>query len=78
MKEVAEGQWVPDFASRYFRADFAYGLRAIQGIAHLCGVACPHIDEVMGWYEDVSENHGELRLTWSSMDEMVRAYTQER
>ena len=78
MREVAENRWVPDFASRYFRADFAYGLRAIQGIAHLCGAACPHMDEVVAWYENVSGNRNGLRLPWASMDEMVQAYTQEQ
>lgn len=78
MKEVAEGQWVPDFGSRYFRADFAYGLRAIQGIAHLSGAACPHMDEVVAWYEGASGNHDAIILPWTSMAEMVSAYTQER
>lgn len=75
MREVGEGQWVPDFSSRYFRADFAYGLRAIQGICRLCGVACPNIDSVMAWYEAVTGNYSKMELPWATMDEMVAAYT---
>lgn len=53
MKEVAPGEWVPDFNSRYFHADFAYGLKAIKDIATLAGVDAPTINEVYGWYLEV-------------------------
>lgn len=50
MKEVESGQWVPDFQSRYFRADFAYGLKAIHDIATLAMVPTPFMDDVYRWY----------------------------
>lgn len=50
MKEVTPGEWVPDFNSRYFHADFAYGLKAIKDIAALTGVDTPTINDVYAWY----------------------------
>jgi len=54
MKEIAPGTWVPDFSSRYFRADFAYGLKTIRDLAAVAGVETPHIDQVWYWYLDVT------------------------
>lgn len=50
MREEAPGQWVPDFSSRYFKADFAYGLKVIRDIAALVGVSTPNIEHVWQWY----------------------------
>lgn len=74
MKRVSTGGWVPDFSSRYFRADFDYGLRAIRSICHLSGLPCPNIDSVVEWYESVSHERSKFVLPWSSADEMVDFY----
>lgn len=50
MKEVSLGKWVPDFSSRYFHADFAYGLKVIKDISLLAGEHTPRIDDVYDWY----------------------------
>lgn len=71
MKKVSVGKWVPDFSSRYFRADFDYGLRAIQSVCHLSGVPCPDIDSVVEWYESVSHERRKFVLPWSSAKEMI-------
>lgn len=49
MKMVSDN-WVPDFSSRYFTADFAYGLKVICDIAHLFCVDIPNIERVWNWY----------------------------
>ncbi len=49
MQETETG-WVPDFSSRYFVADFAYGMKAIQDIARLMDVPTPTIDQMWDWY----------------------------
>ncbi len=74
MKE-AEGGWVPDWHSRYFTADFAFGLKIIKDIAEMFGVATPNIDMIWKWYErtamedDVQVFHTEL-----TADEFVKMY----
>lgn len=49
MKKDGDG-WIPDFTSRYFSADFSYGLKIIKDIAALFSVSTPCIDRVWNWY----------------------------
>ena len=53
MKET-EGGWVPDFDSRYFTADFSYGLAILIEIAHAVGSPVPCMEETMDWYLDLT------------------------
>lgn len=46
-----DGGLIPDFHSRYFTADFSYGLSIIKQIAVFAGVDTPNIDEVLSWYD---------------------------
>ena len=46
-----ENGWIPDFTSRYFTADFPFGLAIIAQIARLAGVDTPHIDATLAWGE---------------------------
>ena len=55
MKEISEGVWVPDFSSRYFRADFEIGLRIIIELANAFGVDVPNMQSVMAWYESAAK-----------------------
>lgn len=48
MKAV-EGGYVPDFGSRYFTEDFAYGLAIVQRLARAKGVVTPIIDRICQW-----------------------------
>lgn len=58
MKQV-EGGYIPDFSSRYFIADFSYGLCIIHQIAQLAKVETPNIDVLLSWYNDLlgEQNH---------------------
>ena len=61
MKEEGGG-WTPDFDSRYFTADFPYGLAIIEELADITGVAAPDIRETMSWYRNVTGNTERLSL----------------
>ena len=49
-----EEGYTPDFQSRYFAADFSYGIKIFKELAEVFGVATPAIDEVLSWYMKVS------------------------
>lgn len=69
MREV-DGGWVPDFESRYFTEDFAYGLRFIWSLCHSHGIACPTIDKVYAWGIGVS--HSSLRASHNPDGSLLR------
>ena len=47
------GRYIPDLHSRYFTADFSYGLALIRQVAEFAGVSTPNIDEVSDWYDRI-------------------------
>ena len=47
---ACDGGFRPDFSSRYFVSDFAYGLTILCDIAELAGVPSPNMHEVLDWY----------------------------
>lgn len=49
MKEVENGQFVPDFSYRYTAEDVPFGLVVMKGIGELAGVATPVMDEIITW-----------------------------
>ena len=49
-----EKGYIPDFKSRYFVADFSYGLTILKQIADFYEVATPNIDDTLAWYEKVT------------------------
>lgn len=51
MKE-RDGRYEVDWDSRYFKADFPYGLAIIKGIASLVQAPVPNMDRVLKWYAD--------------------------
>lgn len=61
MKQV-DGGWVPDFKSRYFTADFPYGLAIIEELAAVLGFSAPNIKDTMDWYRRVTGDTNRLDL----------------
>ena len=57
-----EGGFIPDLNSRYFTADFSYGLTIIKQIACFAGVPTPNIDETLAWYKKIAINTEEFRF----------------
>lgn len=50
-----DGTYTPDLSSRYFTADFPYGLDIIVEIANKMGLSCPKLNEVSDWYHRISK-----------------------
>lgn len=51
-KPVAGG-FIPDFESRYFTADFSYGLTILVQLARMAGISAPHMEATLHWYETI-------------------------
>lgn len=77
MKQVKNG-YIPDFSSRYFTADFAYGLKVIKDIGELFTLQTPNINSVWKWYLDITDKYfSESRffdLPNISRDEFITLY----
>ena len=58
-----DGGFIPDFGSRYFTADFPYGLAILKEIADVAGVSVPNMQETHSWYENITENVSDFRLS---------------
>lgn len=56
------GGVIPDLHSRYFTADFSYGLTIIKQVADFAGVKTPNIDETMAWYKNIAAEKDEFRF----------------
>lgn len=56
------GGFIPDFKSRYFTADFPYGLAIIEELAALLGFSAPNIKDTMDWYRKVTGDTNRLDL----------------
>lgn len=54
--------WIPDFQSRYFTADFPYGLAIIEDFADILGVEAKNITKTMNWYRKVTGNDSKYEL----------------
>jgi len=61
MKQVKDG-WIPDFQSRYFTADFPYGLAILEDLAKLLQLDVPNIRSTMQWYRHVTRNENQFRF----------------
>ena len=55
--------FIPDLHSRYFTADFSYGLSIIQQIAVFAGIKTPNIDDTMDWYRRIAIEKNEFSYT---------------
>jgi hypothetical protein len=61
MREVAPGQFLPDFGARYLAEDVPYGLAVSQAIARLADVETPVIDRVVAWAQGQVSKQTERR-----------------
>ena len=58
-----DGKLVPDLNSRYFTADFPFGLDILIAFADLAGTPCPHLISVSDWYHSLTETKREFDLS---------------
>lgn len=74
MKKVNDA-WIPDWNSRYFTADFPFGLKIMKDIAGIFHVETPNIDMVWDWYEDAAMEDGtEVFNVDLTADEFLNLY----
>ncbi len=45
---------IPDLHSRYFTADFPYGLSVIKQIGSIAGAETPNLDSLLDWYDRIA------------------------
>ena len=74
MKKV-DGGWIPDFNSRYFTADFPYGLAILESMAVILGFDAKNIRETMDWYRKVSGDNSRLELKDYGIQKLQDFYT---
>lgn len=56
-------KFIPDLHSRYFTADFLFGLTIIQQIGEFAGEKTPNINDTMNWYRNIAEESIEFSFT---------------
>ena len=61
MKQVEDG-YIPDFESRYFKADFPYGLAILESFAEVLHYDAENIRETMDWYRKTTGDCRSLSL----------------
>lgn len=75
MKQTETG-WVPDFSSRYFTADFSYGLKILLDMAGLFEEPAPYMRRVWDWYAQVSPEDAESAFSIPvTREECVELYS---
>ena len=57
---MKNGKYIPDFNSRYFTADFPYGLSILIQIGDFLNINIPNMKETMEWYRKVTNNLNEF------------------
>ena len=60
---AVEGGFIPDLHSRYFTADFSYGLTIIRQVAGLVDVCTPYISDTMKWYIQIRKEKSDFSFT---------------
>ena len=74
MKQCADGEYVPDFSSRYFTADFDYGLKIICDIANLFEVKAECMHFVYNWYRKVTGDDRDAFELPNNKNEFLQLY----
>ena len=74
--EVENG-YIPDFSSRYFVADFSFGLTILVQIANMVGVKAPNMRNILKWYQGLVGEHNEFCFSdygISSLKDLIGFY----
>lgn len=59
---AVDGGYIPDLNSRYFTADFSYGLAILMQIAEFAGVDVPNMKATLEWYYNLAGQKDEYRF----------------
>ena len=65
-----EGGLTPDLHSRYFTADFSYGLSIIKQIADFTNVSTPNIVRIFDWYKEIAVEKEEFNFSNYAINSM--------
>ncbi len=71
--------FAPDLNSRYFTADFSFGLTILIQIARFLNLPCPFMESTMSWYNKISlqkECFDFADYVINSLDDFVKFYQQ--
>ena len=69
-RSVETAGLIPDLHSRYFTADFPYGLAVIQQIGQIAGVHTPNIDSLTDWYDGIAIINDRISLADHGITDM--------
>lgn len=78
MVKSNNGKWKIDWKSRYFTADFPYGLAIIKSFADVLDTDTPQIDEVLRWYVSSTGDKKLFDITQFGLqnkDDIINYYT---
>ena len=70
--------YIPDLNSRYFTADFPYGLSILIQIGKMLGVSVKSMEETMDWYKKISNNKNEYnfkKYEINNKDDFINFYS---
>ena len=73
-----ENGYIPDFNSRYFTADFPYGLSILVQIANFAGVSVPHLQDTLNWYYNLTGKEEEFSYPnygIRNLEEFIKFYS---
>lgn len=74
-----DGRYIPDLNSRYFIADFSYGLSILLQIAEFINIEVPNIKETLQWYRKIEETKDEYSFAnfgINNLEEFIKFYSQ--
>ena len=77
--KAVEGGFIPDFSSRYFTADFSYGLSILVQVADMAGVDAPNMKATLQWYQDLAGQPQMFQFSnWGihNYEDLLRFYQQ--
>lgn len=73
------GGVIPDLNSRYFTADFSYGLAILVQVADMVGLPVPNMEQTLQWYETLAGQPRIFRFSdWGirNYEDLIRFYQQ--
>lgn len=73
------GRYIPDLNSRYFTADFSFGLAILVQLAGMAGVAVPNMEQTLEWYQAIAVKKEMFRFSdWgiTTLEDLTAFYLQ--
>lgn len=69
-----ENGWIPDFSSRYFTADFSFGLKVLIDIARVMKIKTPTMTMVWNWFIQTSTFKSDYFELFISKQDLIKLY----